>query len=80
MVADTIKMLQQFDKMVKTLRINKERALEEVNNDWTSSQEVADVLMRKYGLPFRVGHHVASHIVSYAKAHNLKPTNFRMTK
>ena len=47
MVADTIKMLQQFDKMVKALRINKERALEEVNNDWTSSQEVADVLMRK---------------------------------
>ena len=76
MVADTIKMLQQFDKMVKALRINKERALEEVNNDWTSSQEVADVLMRKYGLPFRVGHHVASQIVSYAKAHNLKPTNF----
>ena len=53
-----------------------ERALEELNSDWTASQEVADVLMREYKLPFRVGHHVASHIVTYARNNNLSPTNF----
>ena len=34
------------------------------------------MLMRAYKLPFRVGHHVASGMVTYAKAHNLTPLNF----
>src|SRR3546814_16920618 len=32
--------------------------------------------MRKYKLPFRVGHHFASEVVSYAKANNIKPLDF----
>ena len=32
--------------------------------------------MRKYKLPFRVGHHFASDIVDYAKANNIKPLDF----
>lgn len=76
MVADTIKMLDQYERVLKALRINPERALEELNNDWTASQEIADVLMREHKLPFRVGHHVASQMVSYAKANNIKPTEF----
>lgn len=72
----TMSMLDQFDKVLKALVINPERALEELNLDWTASQEVADVLMREHGLPFRVGHHVASQIVGYAKANNIKPSDF----
>ena len=34
------------------------------------------MLMRKYKLPFRVGHHFASEVVSYAKAKDLKPLDF----
>src|SRR3546814_1728749 len=56
--------------------ISPDRALEELNSDWTASQELADVLMRKYKLPFRVGHHFASEVVSYAKANNIKPLDF----
>lgn len=76
MVNDTIKMLDQYMRVLKALRINRERALEELNNDWTASQEIADQLMRDHKLPFRVGHHVASQMVSYAKANNIKPTEF----
>ena len=76
MVSSTIKMLTQFDKMLNALKISQERALKELNSDWTASQEIADVLMREYKLPFRVGHHVASQIVSYAKANDFNPTNF----
>lgn len=72
----TMDMLGQFDKVLKALVVNPERALEELNLDWTASQEVADVLMREHGLPFRVGHHVASRIVSFAKANNIKPSDF----
>ncbi len=71
-----VSMISMFNRVLKALVINKERALEELNSDWTSSQEIADVLMREYGLPFRVGHHVASGMVSYAKANGLKPIVF----
>jgi argininosuccinate lyase len=37
---------------------------------------VADVLMRKYKLPFRVGHHFASEVVSFAKERNITPRDF----
>ena len=62
--------------MINALVINPDRALEELNNDRTSSQEVADRLMREYKLPFRVGHHVASQMVTYAKKNNLRPLDF----
>ena len=32
--------------------------------------------MRKYKLPFRVGHHFASEVVDYAKAKDIKPLDF----
>lgn len=68
--------LKRFNRVLKALRINPLRALEELNLDWTASQEIADVFVREHGLPFRIGHHVASHVVSYAKAHNILPADF----
>ena len=56
--------------------ISPERALEELNSDWTASQELADVLMRKHKLPFRVGHHFASEVVDFAKQKDIKPLDF----
>ena len=55
---------------------NAVRALEELNSDWTASQEIADRLMRDHGLPFRIGHHLASRMVSWARANNVLPKNF----
>ncbi len=68
--------VRMFTRVLKALVINPARALEELNSDWTASQEVADVLMRKYNLPFRVGHHVASRVVGYARANNILPLAF----
>ncbi len=68
--------LQAFDRVLAGLVVNPERALEELNLDWTASQEVADVLMREHKLPFRVGHHFASEIVSFAKERDIKPSDF----
>lgn len=76
MVKTTITVLQNMDKILNALVISPERALEELNSDWTASQELADLLMRKYKLPFRVGHHFASDVVDYAKLHNIKPLDF----
>ncbi|MFC7551561.1 hypothetical protein ACFQU7_03450 [Pseudoroseomonas wenyumeiae] len=76
MVAATLRMLQGWNRILNALVISPQRALEELNSDWTASQELADVLMRKYRLPFRVGHHFASEIVDHAKGHDIKPTDF----
>lgn len=76
MVQGAIKFLQQFDRILNALVIIPERALEELNGDWTASQELADVLMRNHQVPFRVGHHFSSEVVKHAKAHNLKPLEF----
>lgn len=71
-----ISALERMDRVLKALRINPDRALEELNSDWTASQELADLLMREHGLPFREGHHVASEIVSHARATDLGPLDF----
>jgi argininosuccinate lyase len=71
-----IGVLKNWDRILNALVISPERALEELNSDWTASQELADVLMRKYKLPFRVGHHFASEVVDYAKAKDIKPLDF----
>ncbi|MCD0503863.1 argininosuccinate lyase [Bordetella petrii] len=76
MVDSAIGVLKRWDRVLKAMVISPERALEELNSDWTASQELADVLMRKYKLPFRVGHHFASEVVSHAKANNIKPLDF----
>ena len=76
MVNSAIKFLKSWDPILNSLVISPDRALEELNNDWTASQELADVLMRKYKLPFRVGHHFASEVVDFAKAKNIKPLDF----
>jgi argininosuccinate lyase len=76
MVNSAIVFLQGFDKIMRGLVIHPERALEELNSDWTASQELADVLMHKYKIPFRAGHHFASEVVDYAKLNNIKPLDF----
>lgn len=76
MTKTCISMLERFLKVLNALRINPERAVEELNSDWTASQEIADRLMRVHGLPFRIGHHMASRMVSWARANNVLPKAF----
>ena len=76
MVQSAIKALSNWDRVLKALVVSPDRALEELNSDWTASQELADALMRNHGLPFRVGHHFASDVVGHAKKNNIKPLEF----
>ena len=69
-------MLNQFNGVMKALRIDPKRSLEELNGDWTTSMELAETLQRLHQVPFRVGHHFASVMVNHAKAHNWLPGQF----
>ncbi|KAL3417222.1 argininosuccinate lyase [Phlyctema vagabunda] len=76
----TTRILADWEQILDSLDISPSRALEELNLDWTASQELADVLLREHKLPFRVGHHFASEIVNYAKKHNICPSEFSYLK
>ena len=71
------KVLSGMDRILNNLVIHLDRSLEELNLDWTCSQEIADELMKNHGIPFREGHHFASEIVTYARAHDITPRDFR---
>lgn len=76
MVRSAIGVLQSWQRILGALVVSPQRALDALNSDWTASQEIADVLMRKYRVPFRVGHHFASEMVDHARARDIRPRDF----
>ena len=76
MVQSGQKALKGLQRILQAIRLNPQRALAELNSDWTASQELADELMREHKLPFRVGHHFASEVVELARAKGWGPLDF----
>ena len=72
--------VERFANVLGMLRVDKKRALEELNLDWTATQELADVLMRRYGIPFRVGHSFASRLVTVGRSEGFTPKSFPIEK
>lgn len=66
----------EFARVLPLLKVDAKRALEELNLDWTASQEMADILMRRFKIPFRLGHHVASQMVTVARENAWTPLTF----
>jgi len=65
-------MLDQMHKMLNAVVVDPTRALAEVNEDYSTTTELADALQREAGVPFRVGHQFASELVSYGRSHELR--------
>ena len=66
------RMYGDFNNMLKAFVFNPDRALQEVNNDYSMTTELADILQREAEVPFRVGHHFASDVVTYGRGQGLK--------
>lgn len=75
LTVDATRVIEIFTDIVAHLKINRERALEEINADWSCTQHLAGTLMQKAGIAFRAGHHAASAWVSYARANVKTPSN-----
>lgn len=74
--SQAVQLLRDTTDVMVSLRIDKARALEELENEWTTSMELAETLQREHRVPFRVGHHFASEVVLFARKNGLPPKAF----
>ena len=75
-----VTMVGATNAVLDALTVNPKRALEELEDDWTASSDLADALQKDHGVPFRVGHAFASEIVSHARSNGLRPREFPHAK
>ena len=66
-------MYAAYVRVMTHLDIDKKRALAEVNADYSTMTEVADVLLREADVPFRVGYYYASALTSYGRSAGKRP-------
>jgi argininosuccinate lyase len=69
-------MYNAMNAVLEALQVNPQRAREELDNEWTTSMELADTLERLHKVPFRIGHSFASLIVEEARDNGLTPKTF----
>lgn len=65
--------LRTFAGIIRSLSVDHERALAELNADWTCTQEIADRLVRFAHVDFRSGHRFASRLVTWARETGVTP-------
>lgn len=70
--ARILQVLSLFKQVVDAIVVNKARALEEVHADYATTTEIADALLQKAEVPFRIGHHFASRLTDYGRGKGLK--------
>ena len=66
--------------VLDALTVNPKRSLEELEDDWTASMDLAESLQKDHRIPFRVGHSFASDIVTFARSNGLRPRDFPYSK
>ncbi len=67
------KFFDMLDLTLRSLTLDAARARAEIDADYSTTTELADVLQRDAGVPFRAGHHFASELVNYGRGNGLKP-------
>jgi argininosuccinate lyase len=72
MLRDMAALYAHADAVIRTMIFRPERALDEVNSDYSTTTELADTLQREAGVPFRIGHHFASELVNFGRGHRLR--------
>lgn len=75
-----VHMLQLANWAFSMLQVLPERALEELDNDWTCTMALAETLQHVHAVPFRVGHTFASELVTFARQEGYLPKSFPYAK
>jgi argininosuccinate lyase len=70
--ARPLQVLQLLQQVVDGLVVDKQRALEEVRADYSTTTEIADALLQRADVAFRIGHHFASKLTDFGRGRGLK--------
>ncbi len=70
--ARPLQVLRLFADVVDGIVVDKDRALEEVQADYSTTTEIADALLQRAEVPFRTGHRFASLLTDYGRSHKLR--------
>jgi argininosuccinate lyase len=70
--ARPLQVLKLFAEIVDGIVVDRERALAEVDAEYSTTTEIADALLQKVEVPFRIGHHFASRLADYGRAQRLR--------
>lgn len=73
-VGEALQMLQAWRQLLAGLGIDQEAARAVIDADYATMTEVADVLVREAGLPFRAAHHYASELTDLGRTSGRPPT------
>src|SRR4051794_31565958 len=72
LLRDLPDLFDHAEAVIRSMRFRAERALDEVNSDYSTTTELADTLQREADVPFRIGHHFASELVNYGRGKRLR--------
>jgi argininosuccinate lyase len=75
MLRDMAALFSHAEAVIRSMRFRPERALDEVNSDYSTTTELADTLQREADVPFRIGHHFASELVNYGRGKRLRASD-----
>jgi argininosuccinate lyase len=67
-----LQVIKLFRQVVEGIVVNTARALEEVKADYSTTTEIADALMQRADVAFRIGHHFASELTDYGRGKSLR--------
>ena len=70
--ARPLQVFRLFQQIVDGIVVDANRALAEVDADYSTTTEIADALLQRADVPFRIGHHFASSLTDYGRGRRLK--------
>jgi argininosuccinate lyase len=70
--ARALQVFRLLQQVVDGIVVDKARALAEVHADYSTTTEIADALLQRADVPFRVGHHFASRLTDYGRSRGMR--------
>jgi len=78
-ISEVMSCLNLMPRLITTLNVNKQRALEFSKSDFSNATDLADYLAMK-GVPFRSSHEIVGKIVSYAESKKINLDNIKISE